>query len=105
MVDRQGADGETITDIGQGVWKVALGAVTGITRRYVSTAGGTTGADSEEDPRQVSVIRHPMSRGRVVQTSAMLVLSPIFEADLNRSNMGTGRDEARRMRSIVSTDY
>jgi RNA-directed DNA polymerase len=38
----------------------------------------------------------PTIRDRVVQTSAMLVLEPIFEADLHsRSNMPIGRTAAR----------
>ncbi len=58
------------------------GTVAGLEGRRLPSASGAAGADPEEAEGEVPGVGIPCVRDRVAQTAAMLVLSPIFEADL-----------------------
>ena len=77
-----GVDGQTFEDIeaygaerGSGNWRKNSG-------EDVSTASGQAGLDPEAERQAAAAWGFPTIRDRVVQTAAMLVLEPIFEADL-----------------------
>ena len=84
--------GELSRDLGEGIYEAETGAA---------------GADPEESSRGSSVPwAYRACRDRVAQTSAMLVLGPIFEADLQPEQYaipaGTKRERTRCRRIHTS---
>ena len=89
-----GVDGQTFEDIeayGLERWLDELADE--LRSEDVSTAAGAAGVHPETG-RQATAAGDPTIRDRVVQMAAVLVLEPIFEADLSRSNTPTGRTAA-----------
>ena len=90
---------------------MAWGTGAGTEGRELRTASGTTGSDSEE--KQLGKWRAlgiPCLRDRVVQSSAMLVLSPIFEADLQPEQYAyraqrSANDAVKRVHSLLNTGH
>ena len=54
----------------------------GLEGRHLSSGRGATGADPQEAGRRYRPPGIPCIRDRVAQTAALLVLTPIFETDL-----------------------
>ena len=59
-------------------------------------------------PGKVRLLGIPCLRDRVAQTSAMLVLSPIYEADLQPEQYGyrqSAKDAVKRIHSLLNTGH
>ena len=77
-----GVDGQTFEDIeayGLERWLDELAEE--LRSEDVSSAAGAAGVHPQAG-RQATTVGHPTIRDRVVQMAAVLVLEPIFEADL-----------------------
>ena len=61
---------------------MAAGTFAGVASGRLSTVDGSTGADCKKQPGKFRELGIPCLRDGVAKASAMLVLSPIFKADL-----------------------
>ena len=106
-----GVDGEDFMDIAaQGVGRVARGTVAGSEGRDLQAETGTSGPDPKKQPGTFRPLGIPCIRDRVAQTSAMLVLEPIFEADLQPEQYAyrperSANDAVKRVHTLLNTGH
>ena len=112
MTERRGDDGQEFADIeadgGLGVWLVRRSE--DLRKEDVSTPAGKAGVDTRSRTATKRPLGIPTIRDRVVQMAAVLVLEPIFEADLQPEQYAyrAGRstlDAVRQVERLLRTGY
>ena len=105
-----GVDGETVADIESFGVERWLGALARDLKEGTYRPRRAAGPHPEEATREFRPLGIPCLRDRVAQTAAMLVLSPIFEADLPPEQYAyrPGRrahDAVRRVHRLLTTGH